>query len=224
MSDSVPHHASNRAFYDRIANVYDTMADASERPARLKGLAALALQPGEKVLEIGFGTGHEILDMLQLVGNTGLVAGIDISQNMLAVTQRKLANTDIDEKTLDLRVGDATALPWADGSFDAVYSSFTLELFPENDFAPLFTEVMRVLKPGGRIGGVSMATVKPGKHASFLEKTYVWMHRHFPHIVDCRPIDLANLLRTAGFEVTQEIDMEIWTMPVVAVVARKVGS
>jgi hypothetical protein len=66
-----------------------------------------------------------------------------------------------------------------------------------------------------------MATVKPGDKPSALERTYVWMHRHFPHIVDCRPIDLAALLAGAGFEVVKEIRLDIWLMPIAAVLARK---
>lgn len=216
MSDQPTHHEANRRFYDRISGVYDWLADTNEKPARQAGLKALDLKPGEKVLELGFGTGNEVLDLLNLVGTSGLVAGIDISSGMLAVAKNKLQG-----QTPDLRVGDARQLPWPDGSFDATYSSFTLELFPEEDIPVVLAETKRVLRPGGRVGIVSMATVKGGQKASALEKTYVWMHRHFPHIVDCRPIDLAGELSKAGFDVVKTVDMEIWTMPVAAVVARR---
>jgi demethylmenaquinone methyltransferase/2-methoxy-6-polyprenyl-1,4-benzoquinol methylase len=101
--------------------------------------------------------------------------------------------------------------------FDAAFTSFTLELFPLDDIPVVLAEIRRVLRDGGRLGVVSMATVKQGERASLLEKTYVWMHRHFPHIVDCQPIDVAQCLADAGFDVQDEIDMEIWTMPVRAV-------
>jgi demethylmenaquinone methyltransferase/2-methoxy-6-polyprenyl-1,4-benzoquinol methylase len=172
------------------------------------------------VLEVGFGTGNEIGDLANLVGVTGLVAGIDISSGMLAVTQRKIALQEI-KTPLDLQVGDARNLPWRDGTFDAVYSSFTLELFPLQDIPAVLAECKRVLRPGGRIGVVSMATVPPGHHVSMLEKAYVWMHRHFPHLVDCQPIDLQSFIRGADFEIVKVVDMEIWTMPVAAVVGRK---
>jgi demethylmenaquinone methyltransferase/2-methoxy-6-polyprenyl-1,4-benzoquinol methylase len=214
------HHESNRAFYDRISSAYDLLADANERPARLVGLHALDVQKGERVLELGFGTGHEILDLAGLVGESGLVAGIDISSGMLAVTQRRLALEGL-HAPLDLKVGDARALPWNDSHFDAVYTSFTLELFPLSDIPTVLAECSRVLRPGGRLGIVSMATVKTGERASLLEKTYVWMHRHFPHLVDCQPIDVRAFVRGAGLDIVQAIDLEIWTMPVAAVVARK---
>jgi demethylmenaquinone methyltransferase/2-methoxy-6-polyprenyl-1,4-benzoquinol methylase len=213
-------HENNRAFYDRIAHAYDLIADDSERPARLAGVQAIDLKPGERVLEIGFGTGNEIIDLSRLVGDKGAVAGIDISSGMLAVTQKKLAGQNL-PAPLDLLIGDARTVPWPDESFDAVYTSFTLELFPEQDISTVLKEVRRVLKTNGRVGVVSMATVKAGQSPSVLERTYIWMHRHFPHLVDCRPIDPAALIKAAGFTVKKTIDLEIWTMPVAVVVGEK---
>jgi demethylmenaquinone methyltransferase/2-methoxy-6-polyprenyl-1,4-benzoquinol methylase len=215
-----PHHESNRAFYDRISQAYDLIADANERQARLTGLHALDLKPGERVLGVGFGTGNEVLDLANLVGPRGGVSGIDISPGMLAVAQRKLEQKP-PPAHVELRVGDARQLPYGDAAFDAVYSSFTLELFPAEDLPVVLAEVRRVLREGGKVGAVSMAKVKPGEKPSILEDVYVWMHRHFPHIVDCRPIDLPALLRAAGFRVTKKIDLAIWSMPVAAVVAEK---
>src|SRR5262245_10061943 len=92
---TTPHHESNRAFYDRISSAYDLIANANERAARLAGLRALEVRKGEQVLEVGFGTGNEIVDLAELVGPTGKVAGIDISPGMLAVAQRKLEGKDV---------------------------------------------------------------------------------------------------------------------------------
>jgi len=214
------HHESNRHFYDRIANAYDLIADANERAARVAGVQALALKPGEAVLELGFGTGNEVLDLAGLVGPGGRVAGIDISPGMLAVADRKLADA-APQTPIDLRVGDARALPFGDAQYDAVYTSFTLELFPAEDIPVVLAETRRVLKPGGRVGVVSMATVRPGHHTSALEHAYVWMHRHFPHLVDCRPIDTEGVVAAAGFAVEGVQDLEIWTMPVRVVVGRR---
>ena len=217
---TTPHHESNRAFYDRISSAYDLIANANERAARLAGLRALEVRKGEQVLEVGFGTGNEIVDLAELVGPTGKVAGIDISPGMLAVAQRKLEGKDV-PAPLDLRVGDARQLPWGDGTFNAVYTSFTLELFPLEDIPAVLAECKRVLKSGGRLGVVSMATVKQGHHTSVLERAYVWMHRHFPHLVDCQPIDVEGAVGRAGFQAVKVEEMEIWTMPVRAVVGRK---
>lgn len=209
------HHESNRHFYDRIAGAYDLIADSNERAARQAGVRALGLKAGEAVLEIGFGTGNEVLDMAEIVGPGGRVAGVDISPGMLAVANRKLNSL---KTPIDLRVGDARSLPFGDGEFDSAYTSFTLELFPSDDIPTVLAEARRVLKVGGRIGVVSMATVRPGHHTSVLERTYVWMHRHFPHLVDCRPIDTEGVVSAAGFQIAAVQDLEIWTMPVRVVV------
>lgn len=214
------HHESNRAFYDRIAGVYDWLADSNEKAARLAGVQALDLKAGERALELGFGTGNEVIEMAERVGAKGLVAGIDVSTGMLAVAQEKLGKATLAAK-IDLRAGDARQLPWPDNSFDAVYCSFTLELFPDDDMRTVLVEVRRVLRMGGRFGVVSMASVKPGERASLLEHTYIWMHRHFPHIVDCRPIDVAGVVSGAGFRVVKANEVKIWTMPVGIVVANK---
>jgi demethylmenaquinone methyltransferase/2-methoxy-6-polyprenyl-1,4-benzoquinol methylase len=66
-----------------------------------------------------------------------------------------------------------------------------------------------------------MATVPEGERESLLERSYVWMHRHFPHIVDCRPIDAAGFVESAGLAVQQEERTTIWTMPVSILIARK---
>jgi ubiquinone/menaquinone biosynthesis C-methylase UbiE len=220
VADTATHHQSNRAFYDRISRAYDLIADANERPAREAGLKALDPKPGERVLEVGFGTGNEVLDLASRVAPGGRVCGIDISPGMLAVAQDKIAGQTT-AVPVELQVGDARQLPYPADSFDAVYSSFTLELFPEEDLPTVLAEVKRVLRRGGRVGVVSMAVVKPSQHPSMLERTYIWMHRHFPHIVDCRPIDPAALLTTAGFRIVKQIDLSIWSMPVAAVVAEK---
>jgi hypothetical protein len=66
-----------------------------------------------------------------------------------------------------------------------------------------------------------MARVRDDEPPSLVERAYVWMHRHFPHIVDCRPIDAAAVVESAGFTVEKRQELKIWTLPVAVVVARK---
>lgn len=214
------HLDSNRAFYDRISGAYDLMSDASERAARVKGLELLDLKPGEQVLEIGFGTGNELIDLATAVGDTGKVVGIDISSGMKSVTEHKLNKAHV-IAPVELSIADARQLPYADASFDAVYSSFTLELFPDDDIPLVLNQIQRVLKPEGRLGVVCMAKVKDGDHSSTLERAYIWMHRHFPHIVDCRPINVEKTLQAGGFKLEKAESIEIWTLPVTAALATK---
>ena len=214
------HRETNQTFYDRISAAYDFIADSNEHKARETGEQALKLQPGERVLEVGFGTGNSILNLAKYVGSDGEVSGIDVSPGMQSVTEKKVEAAGLTD-CVRLTIGDARELPYADKSFDAVFTSLTLELFPLEDIPVVLAEVRRVLKDGGRFGVVSMATVKDGGTASVLEKTYVWMHQHFPHIVDCQPIDVEEFVGDAGFNVQTVEEMEIWTMPVRAVVGFK---
>jgi demethylmenaquinone methyltransferase/2-methoxy-6-polyprenyl-1,4-benzoquinol methylase len=211
---------TNQSFYDRISRAYDSLADSNEHKARETGEQALNLQAGERVLEIGFGTGNSIVNLAKSVAPNGEVCGIDVSPGMLAVAEKKVVDAGLSE-CVRLTVGDARDLPFEDSTFDAAFMSLTLELFPVDDIPRVLAEVQRVLRAGGKLGVVSMATVKEGDKASLLEKTYVWMHRHFPHIVDCQPIDVERFVRDASFGIQAVEEMEIWTMPVRAVVGVK---
>lgn len=212
-------HENNRAFYDRISGAYDFIADANEHRAREAGEKALNLQPGEKVLEIGFGTGNSFQHLAEAVGPEGRACGIDISEGMRDVAAKKIREAGLADRT-DLQVADARQLPYSDGEFDAAFTTFTLELFPAEDIPIVLSEVRRVLKDDGRLGVVAMSVVGPGERESVLEKTYKWMHQHFPHIVDCRPIDVPQFLESSGFRIESQEHREIWSMPVAVVIGR----
>ncbi|MCA9184808.1 MAG: methyltransferase domain-containing protein [Pirellulaceae bacterium] len=205
-------------FYDRISHVYDLIADGGEHQARERGLELLNVQSGESVLEIGYGTGHTLVQLASAVGDEGRVYGIDISSGMRDVSANRLSEAGMTDR-VDLRVGEVPPLPLDAGMFDVVTMSFTLELFPLDTIPFVLAECRRVLKTGGRIGIVSMASVEPGENESVLERSYLWMHTHFPHIVDCQPIPLEKLVGDAGFAVAQRERMSLFTMPVAIVVA-----
>ncbi|QDU07633.1 class I SAM-dependent methyltransferase [Gimesia aquarii] len=206
-----------KSFYDRISHSYDLIADSNEHVAREKGLAALSIVEGEKVLEIGYGTGHSLVALAESVGTTGSVYGVDISDGMQKVSEKRVTEAGVADR-VNLSVAITPPLPFEDQTFDVVSMSFTLELFPLETIPAVLEEIKRVLKPGGRLGVVSMALPKEGEKDSFLEKTYKWMHQHFPHIVDCQPIDAVGFLKNAGFSIKEELDLNIWTMPVAVLV------
>jgi demethylmenaquinone methyltransferase/2-methoxy-6-polyprenyl-1,4-benzoquinol methylase len=213
MSDDTTRH-----FYDRLSGAYDLLADSSEHASRDKGVELLAPRAGERILEIGFGTGHVLLQLAEQVGPQGRVDGVDISPGMQEVAQKRVEEAGMQDR-VSLQVANTPPLPYDDDQFDAVFMSFTLELFPLTVIPQLLLEIGRVLKEGGRFANVSMAVVDPKlEHESVLERTYVWMHRHFPHIVDCQPINAGPLLMDAGFDISAEQRLDIWTMPVEAVV------
>jgi demethylmenaquinone methyltransferase/2-methoxy-6-polyprenyl-1,4-benzoquinol methylase len=203
-------------YYDRIARIYDLMADRSEAPARQAGLDLLAAKPGEKVLEVGFGTGHCLAELAEAVGESGKVYGIDISPGMREQALDKLTQKGLAQR-VELTVGDGIHLPYADGLFDALFMSFTLELFDTPEIPHYLAECRRVLKPGGRIAVVGMS--KEGKHGVVFH-LYEWTHKHFPNFVDCRPIFVAKALEEENFRVVKKQSMDIW-VPVEVVLAEK---
>lgn len=207
---------SARHFYDRISGVYDALADRSEHEARELGLRLLAPSGDDQVLEIGFGTGHCLVDVAERLSPGGRVFGIDVSQGMLELAEKRVQDAGLGDR-VDLRLGDAKELPFAAGSFDAVFMSFALELFCETGIPAVLAEVSRVLRPEGRLGVVSM---HDGGRKSTMADLYRFLHRHFPHIVDCQPIDVRWYLEQAGFEVVASEGVSIWGLPVLAAVGR----
>ena len=205
-------------FYDRISHAYDMIADGGEHTARERGLELLNVQPGESVMEVGYGTGHSLVAVAESVGESGSVSGVDISPGMRDVAAKRVKKAEMQSR-VELSVGTVPPLPFDDAAFDVVTMSFTLELFSAETIPQVLAECRRVLKPGGRLGVVSMASVKEGEHESLLERTYIWMHNHFPHIVDCQPIALEDLVAQAGFELKLQERIDLFTMPVAIVVA-----
>jgi len=207
-----------RRFYDRMSRAYDLLSDASEQAARDKGLELLAVAPGEHVLEIGYGTGHALVALARAVGPGGRVVGIDVSSGMRDVALHRLEQESLAER-VELLVEAVPPIPAADAAFDAAFLSFTLELFPDGTIPELLADLRRILRPQGRLGVVCLAEHDPGEPESLIERAYRFMHDHFPHIVDCRPIRIDRHLTKADFTPLARYDTEIWTLPVRAVVA-----
>jgi SAM-dependent methyltransferase len=104
-------------------------------------------EAGERVLEIGPGTGYYSLDLAEWLGAEGTLELFDIQQEMLDHTMRRVAERGLTNVIATL--GDATALPHADDSFDAVVLTAVLGEIP--DQAAALGEIARVLRPGGRL-------------------------------------------------------------------------
>ncbi len=203
-------------FYSRIAWCYD-WAGFFERKAAAEALRHLNIQQREKVLEIGFGTGYCLQQIAKPAANRGDVIGLDISEGMIRKTMERLGRASLLDKS-ELVVSDACRLPFGDQIFDAVFSSFTLELFDTPEIPVVLGEVRRVLKPGGRLGVVSLSRPAEG---SFAVAAYEWVHRKLPIYVDCRPIYVENSLREAGFDIVQKKNGHLAVLPLETVVAAK---
>jgi len=204
-------------YYNRISVVYDWLGGIFERKHAEKALSYLEIENGEIVLEIGFGTGHCLQQIALLVDKTGKAYGIDISDRMLHVTRKKLEKAALMDR-VELYHVDASKLPFVDETFDAVFMSFTLELFDTPEIPQLLNEVKRVLKAGGRLGVTSLSRTKGNSVAL---RIYEWIHRKWPKYVDCRPIYLEQFLRKASYTIQSKDIDKLLVLPLEIVVAIK---
>jgi len=135
-----------RTMFDRIAPVYDAMnrvmTAGLDRRWRAETARAV-VSPGDRVLDACCGTGDLAIASLRLLGSTGKVTGLDFSERML---ERAGAKSD----EIEWIQGDALALPFADGSFDAATVGFGVRNL--DDLEAGLRELRRVLRPGGRVG------------------------------------------------------------------------
>ena len=175
----------------RIEAIYLTADVARQRNAILDGMR---LVPGERVLDVGIGPGYLVVEMAQRVGASGQVHGIDISDSMVAMAQRRCA----DLPNVSLWVGDAHHLRDESLSHDVVACIQVLEYLAQPVTA--LQEIRRVLRPGGRVA--IMATdwdscvwhgPDPALTARIID---VWNeHCTDPHL----PNTLGPKLRASGF-------------------------
>jgi SAM-dependent methyltransferase len=105
------------------------------------------LAPGERVLDLGCGAGTDSLVAAQLVGPEGRVTGIDMTPEMLA--KAGAAAAAMGATNVEFLESEAEHLPFRDESFDVVISNGVIDLIPDKD--AVFSEIHRVLRPGGRI-------------------------------------------------------------------------
>ena len=204
--------------YNRLSHVYDLLAGSSENRFILLGLDMLAIDSDEPILEIGSGTGKAILELCHRSGNPGSIHALDISPGMLRKARVRLKNAGKQDQ-VSLLQGDGIKLPYKNESFSAVFISFTLELFDTPEIPLVLAECQRVLKPGGRIGVVSMLkTGTPG----WTVRLYEWFHSRFPAYVDCRPINAQEMIKVAKFSIEKRHSYSMWGLPVEHMVACKV--
>jgi ubiquinone/menaquinone biosynthesis C-methylase UbiE len=156
--------------------------------------AALAARPGERIADVGCGPGFYVAELLDRVGPSGSVTGIDRSAEMLAIAAARIAGRE----NGTLREGEATAVPVADGEVDAALSVQVLEYVPDVDAA--LGELNRIVRPGGRVlvwdvdwTIVSWHSADPARMRRALD---AW-DGHLAH--PALPRTLAARLRRAGF-------------------------
>ena len=206
-----------KEYYDRFSKFYDYTLGPLGRKYSGMALERLSVVEGETVLEIGFGTGHFLKQIAKLVGSTGKAYGIDISPAMLGKTKKRLEKEGLANRT-ELCCGDATYLPFDERTFDAVFMSFTLEVFDTPEIHGVLAQIKKVLKPGGRLGIVDMS--KENGNTIFL-KVYEWLHKKCPKYFGSRPIYAEQCLINAGYQIKNKEKIKIFRLPAEIIVAIK---
>jgi phosphatidylethanolamine/phosphatidyl-N-methylethanolamine N-methyltransferase len=130
--------------YRRYARFYDFVFGAVFQPGRKAIVARMNCRSGERILEVGVGTGLSLL----LYPRNVLVTGIDISRDMLAQAQAKKERDQLDN-IVQLSVMDAENMEFEDSSFDKVVAMYVASVVPDPE--RLVDEMRRVCKPNGRI-------------------------------------------------------------------------
>ncbi|MFC4683042.1 MULTISPECIES: demethylmenaquinone methyltransferase [unclassified Exiguobacterium] len=200
--------------FQSISPSYDTMNSIISfrlhKWWRKATMRRMQVFPGAKCLDVCCGTADWTIQLAEAAGNTGVVKGLDFSENMLAVGQAKVA----DYPTIELIHGNAMALPFGDHSFDYVTIGFGLRNVP--DYMTVLRELHRVLKPGGTV--VCLETSQPtaplfselyrfyfgsvmplfGKVFAGSYDQYKWLQESTDQFPD--RLTLKRMFETAGFE------------------------
>ena len=129
--------------YELYAPIYDFIFDWIFAPGRVAAIKQLSLEPNDRVLEVGIGTGLN----LPLYPPAVRLTGIDLSQEMLDKAVERVQTLAMPNVTL--KVMDATSLDFADDEFDKVAATYTISAVP--DPIAVLQEMRRVVRPGGVI-------------------------------------------------------------------------
>ena len=210
-----------QAIYDRRARRYDRIhalltLRSDQRGRRL--LVRETVRPGDRVLDAGGGTGSTALLAAAAVGPTGRVVVLDASEGMLEVGRQRARDAALADR-MEFRTGDLLALPFGDGVFDVVLSTYSL--CPVYDPAVGILELYRVVRPGGRLGAAhsTWPRNRAVRWLGDLVERVVW---RFPSLsMGCRPVETLSTLRGAGAEVRLERRYGVPLWPFVAYVVAK---
>lgn len=180
--------AATAAFLNRVYGG----RDFTER--RYANLAVLDPRPGETVLDLGCGNGKLLPELDRAMTGRGRIVGVDMSPDMLGMAAEATRGLE----TVELRAGDALAIPLPDASVDRIVSIQVFEYIA--DLAPALAECARVLRPGGLLvigdmhfGTLAWASEDPGRMADLLRV-------YDSHLADpIVPEKLPGLMAGAGF-------------------------
>ncbi len=144
--------------FDQIAKPYDRLNQIISLGRvgawRARAMEVAGAKPGETALDLGCGTGDLLLLLKERVGEAGSVAGLDPSEEMLALARRKWEERGFAGEP-DLRQGVAESTGFPDATFDLVTMGWVLRNVGDRNAT--YREVLRILKPGGRLVSLDMS-------------------------------------------------------------------
>lgn len=163
------------------------------RKLRQRTITLARIQPGEQVLDVGCGTGTLAMEVQQHIGATGRVAGIDPGTRQIARARSKATRRHL---PIDFQIGVIEQLPFPDQTFNVVLSTLMMHHLPAGLKRQGLSEIVRVLKPGGRliIADFKRKKERQGRAARF-------------HAGGSGLQELAALVKEAGFSQVETEEM-----------------
>jgi ubiquinone/menaquinone biosynthesis C-methylase UbiE len=146
-----------QAWYRWSPTLNEWLGKATETMLEMAGVSA-----GQRVLDVAAGAGEQTITTAKKVGNTGYVLATDISSNILEFAQEMAKDAGM--KNIETKVMDGENLTVPDSTFDAVISRVGLIYFPDQQRA--LKEMLRVLKPGGKVAAIVYSTPEKNKFFS----------------------------------------------------------
>jgi demethylmenaquinone methyltransferase/2-methoxy-6-polyprenyl-1,4-benzoquinol methylase len=160
--------------FDRIAGLYDRMNSVMtaglHHEWRRRAADLADLSPGDRALDVATGTGDLALELAARVAPGGEVVGIDFAEKMLELARAKAGETNVRFET-----GNALALDFPDGAFDAATVGFGARNFSDLDLG--LAEMARVVRPGGRVVVLEITTPRRPPLSTFFE---LWFDHAIP--------------------------------------------
>ena len=185
LSVAVVENAFVEAVYDKVSVVYDLTYGPTLHPGRLQAIERMGIKAGDRVLEVGVGTGIN----LALYPREATVTGIDYTASMLEKARERAARKNA--SPVRLLQMDAADLKFADNSFDIVYAPYLISVVP--DPVKVAQEMYRVCRPGGRLI-ILNHFLSPNRFLSRIER---WISPATVHIGFKSDLDLPAFLTQA---------------------------
>ena len=207
--------------YARVARRYDRQHAFVTAKSDERGRAMVVqntVREGDVVLDCGAGTGTTGILAAKRAGPRGRVTLFDLSEQMLEVAKRRAARSGLGGN-VDFRTGDMVHLPFGDGAFDVVLSTYSL--CPLYDPVQGALEMYRVTKPGGKIG-TAHSTEPAGRLLKALGNAVENVAWRFPGLsMGCRAVDVLPALEKAGGQIVMKRRIGVPLWPFLVFVVRK---